>query len=152
MQFRALCHERNLTTSELARIAILDYLERAKCPHADALANDVLAEMRTIGHRMIAFSSKIAIDVRALYRFFGDTDEETVEQMTMYRTKAIAQISKVLHPREIQMSEQMSRLARRRTATEELQAADDQGATNYGTEPPSVRAIYKRPDDTEGSS
>lgn len=114
-RFRTYSRLRGLPPSELARRAIVAFLDAEE--QNEQLARELIwvRHVKSSTTRICALLSKVAIDVRAIYFFLCDLDgPESTRKMRRIRAAALEQISRVLTDAEKAVSEELGRIAQQR--------------------------------------
>lgn len=106
--FRDLASSRGLTSGQLLRVAAREYLARLKRQAGSEADSECAAQLKASTNRICALLAKVAIDVRAIYRFLGELEDMT-EQIERCRAAAAHDISRALTPAEGDAMKNMSR-------------------------------------------
>lgn len=87
------------TITAIARTAIREYLQRYEDQQESERESKYAAQVQASTNRTCSLLAKVAIDVRAMYRFLGDV-EDMHAQIEQCRAMAIHEISRRLTPDE----------------------------------------------------
>lgn len=95
------------TITAIARTAIREYLQRYEDQQEADRESKYAAQVQASTNRICSLLAKVAIDVRAMYRFLGEL-EDMQEQIEHCRAVAIHEISRRLTPDEKTVLDGMS--------------------------------------------
>jgi hypothetical protein len=102
---------RGITSTELARQAIIFFLDHAHTPQSEAMEARYIQALKQSTNRICALVSKVAIDTRAVYRYLGELDGNP-DHIVECRNKAVVQITRVLTDSERRAADEISKAAR----------------------------------------
>jgi hypothetical protein len=105
MEFKRLAHVTGVTETQLAREAILAFLDSHKQGSVTRAESLHSQEVRVAANRICALLAKVAMDTRAVYWYISDGDQVSIEKL---RRQAGQYISKALAPEEGEVARSMS--------------------------------------------
>ncbi len=100
---------KGLTITAIARTAIREYLQRYEDRQESDRESKYAVQVQASTNRICSLPAKVAIDVRAMYRFLGELEDMQV-QIEHCRAMAIHEISRRLTPGEKAVLDGMSKI------------------------------------------
>jgi hypothetical protein len=126
-RFHEMSTARGIKAADLARIAIVFYLEHVNTPQGELMEARYVQAVKQAANRICAMLSKVAIDTRAIYRYLGELEGDP-QRMLDCRNLAVQQITRVLTDSERRMADSISQAAMMKPSNPEAQNADDHQA------------------------
>jgi hypothetical protein len=104
IEFKSLARVTGVSESQLAREAILAFLDANRQGRSARIESAHAQEVKTATNRICAMLAKLAMDTRAVYWYVSDGDRQTIDKL---RQQAGQFISKALVPEEAEVAQRM---------------------------------------------